>query len=77
MEQNGNIYFSDTWYYRTWSLQIYDGTYAYGVEFSMDDGKTWTTIKTFSTENEADYFMWEKLLIIKNAKEWTSDIQKK
>lgn len=64
---------SQIFYYRTWHLQIYDGSHVYDVDISLDNGKTWATTKTFRSQDEAESFLWDRLLRSKKAKEWTTD----
>lgn len=57
-------------YYRVWKLKIYDGSYAYGVEFSNDGGKSWQNINSFSSEGEAERCMTEYLCAQPTNRKW-------
>ena len=59
-------------YYRVWKLKIFDGSYAYGVEFSTDKGKTWTSGNSFSSEAEAEQCLRECLNEKLTNKRWDS-----
>lgn len=78
-EQSKSI-FADYWsdgsgisYYRLWKAKIYDSSYAYGVEWTENKGKTWLVLKSFSTEWEAEIYLRRCVSNNPNHRLWDED----
>ena len=60
-------------YYRLWKVKIYDGSYAYGVEWTENKGKKWLVLKSFSTEWEAELYLMRCVSQDPNRRLWGAD----